>query len=275
MSRSLSKLLHQRPQSTTPEILTLIVSLAPSLRAFRHMQLAGRLFCATPSQQFAVRCRWRTLDPNGAYVLPSGLRDGPHVHEKYSGNAVAFHIYRNGRRHGLQYKKCDIWFRPGPIFSQCMRVDGKRHGIRRARYLSGQLYIQSMYADGKLQGEYRSWYESGQLKIQGTYIDGELHGEYRTWYKSGQLRMSRTYVAGLRQGIAYAYYESGQLQIQGECIGDNLHGAMLYHYESGQLAEQCTYVNGVRHGSRFRYYESGQLRKHTVYVDGVKQMTNG
>lgn len=232
---------------STPETRTLIIAVTPNLATLRVTQMASNQLKLSPSVMYAVRCHWRTLGDSGAMVLPSGRRDGPHMHSKHSDEVIAIDVYRNGLRHGLQHTYYEPITNVGmQIYQQSTRIDGVRQGCQLTWHPSGTLHSQYTYVDGVLHGLGQIWYKSGQLACSSMYANGLLHGEYRTWYESGQLRTICTYVRGRTQGDTYDYYESGQLRMQ------------------------CSYVNDVWHGHRSRYHESGPLHEYAVYVNGKK-----
>ena len=64
---------------------------------------------------------------------------------------------------------------------------GRKQGIEKEYYPSGELRSLTSYVDGILNGLYRQWYPNGNPKIETTYLNGKLNGLYRTWYENGKL----------------------------------------------------------------------------------------
>ncbi len=65
--------------------------------------------------------------------------------------------------------------------------NGKKHGIERQYYTSGQLWVETTYQNGMMQGWNKRWYKNGVLALECTYIKNVINGNYRKWYDNGQL----------------------------------------------------------------------------------------
>lgn len=173
------------------ETIVTITMLAPSLLAFKHMQLTHRAFLLTAQQQFMVRCRWRLVQCfrrnvmgylKHEYALPSGRVDGACVIVRHNGSIYTCGQRVNGRRHG----KYQVWH-------ACVRT---------------HLWARRTYICGVMHGEYLLWHESGHLRERCFYVDNEQHGECFTWDQSGNPIDCRTYINGIFQPPARTFADA-------------------------------------------------------------------
>ena len=118
-------------------------------------------------------------------------------------------------------EKSDSEFRLSYVTSY---VNGKKHGIEKKYYESGQLLWEIPFVNGKRHGIWKGYYESGQLLWETPYINGEAHGIGKGYYESGQLRAEIPFVNGKRHGIEKGYYKSGQLRWEIPYVNGKIHG---------------------------------------------------
>jgi uncharacterized protein len=180
--------------------------------------------------------------------------------------------------------------------------NGKKNGVNRAYYPSGQLFREISYVDNIQNGPIKCYSPTGNLTsewmmVNGIrngiskrfndfsgyflsseefYINDELNGISKTYYRSGKLRSEAIYLLGDINGLYKEYDEQGGV-IKSELFKIDISinnrdtvKHVLSYFENGDLKRDYTKVNGKLNGVEKRYYESGALQHETAYVDGKK-----
>lgn len=94
--------------------------------------------------------------------------------------------------------------------------------------------------DGRRTGLWKFWYESGQLRWQGEYRDGKVDGNAIHWYENGQIHLSGEYHDDKQDGDFKAWHENGQLWWVGRYVNDRKEGAFRFWHEDGSVDEDRT-----------------------------------
>ena len=71
--------------------------------------------------------------------------------------------------------------------------DGKRNGLRRGWYHSGELKFEGYFKNGWNNGSYKNWYENGNLEKESFFEMGVTVGSYKNWSNNGKLIKERFY----------------------------------------------------------------------------------
>jgi antitoxin component YwqK of YwqJK toxin-antitoxin module len=100
--------------------------------------------------------------------------------------------YRAGKKEGVSKK----WWESGNLKYERSFKDGKQNGFSRGWYEDGQLWFERNFTDGKLNGLRKGWHENGQLKFEYNYRDSKRDGLSRKWYDNGLLDYQSNYKDG-------------------------------------------------------------------------------
>jgi antitoxin component YwqK of YwqJK toxin-antitoxin module len=73
---------------------------------------------------------------------------------------------------------------------------GKKHGIEKRYYLSGEIEREIPYINNKKHGIQKWYYQSGRIEWETLYNHGELHGIHKEYYKSGEIKKILLYENG-------------------------------------------------------------------------------
>jgi antitoxin component YwqK of YwqJK toxin-antitoxin module len=103
--------------------------------------------------------------------------------------------------------------------------------------------INGYIKNGKKDGVWRNWYASGQLENEWTLVNGEIDGMRRSWYKSGQLMSEGGYLNGNQEGVRRGWYENGQLMLESSFVNDRRDGVWTVWNKHGDVLSEETYVN--------------------------------
>ena len=66
-------------------------------------------------------------------------------------------------------------------------------------YDGRRLMSSEYWKDGRRVGIYKEWYYSGQLMLEGNYKNGKKDGLWTEWEKDGRLKYRRNYKDGIEQ----------------------------------------------------------------------------
>lgn len=121
---------------------------------------------------------------------------------------------------------------------------GKRHGVTKSWYDSGQLLGEETFADGLKQGLERVWHENGQLMSITNYKDDKRHGVTRMWHKNGQVWAEENYEDGEEHGVSRSWYDNGNLQSVTPYRYGKFHGVSERWNEYGRKETKLCFLNG-------------------------------
>ena len=98
--------------------------------------------------------------------------------------------------------------------------DGKRNGLRRGWYHSGELKFEGYFKNGWNNGSYKNWYENGNLEKESFFEMGVKVGSHKNWSNNGKLIKERFYQKLSRTSSKLVkrvkYLETGEI-ISKEC----------------------------------------------------------
>lgn len=84
----------------------------------------------------------------------------------------------------------------------------------------GDVSALNKYKDGKKNGLWRTYYQTGQLKTEGRYSAGLKEGVHKEWAKDGILLLEGIYAQGKANGLMKWYHERGHLAGEGNMVDD-------------------------------------------------------
>lgn len=117
-------------------------------------------------------------------------------------------------------------------------------------------YIEQQYIDGKKDGVWRIYYPSGQLHKEGTMKKGQDHGRYREYHPNGQMQYEYFYDLGKKTGKWLSWYENGVPYTERHFVNDQLHGKVYVWDEQGNLAKEYDYRNSILVDSKMHFKEN-------------------
>ena len=80
--------------------------------------------------------------------------------------------------------------------------------VRKMKYLKSGNYVL-----GKKEGVFKKFYNTGELEINCIYNENKNNGEYIRYYKNGKIDTKGIYVEGLKHGI-WEYFDQDGLLLQ-------------------------------------------------------------
>lgn len=139
-------------------------------------------------------------------------------------------------------KTCKIYFEDDStqLRAEGRIRDGKREGMWRFYYESGQIQGSLMFEDGEPTGKGLLYYdeEDGGTKAQADFEDGQIEGTYLEYYSNGESKTSIEYSEGKPDGEAKFYYDSGNIKIEGEYKEGLKQGKWRHYTETGDLMDK-------------------------------------
>jgi hypothetical protein len=83
------------------------------------------------------------------------------------------------------------------------------------------LIAEGNYISGKKEGVWREYYDSGELMIEEHYCKGVMHGRFCSFHKNGKVLSEGMFVHGSREGVFRVYDETGK-HIKSLCFVQNV-----------------------------------------------------
>ncbi len=128
--------------------------------------------------------------------------------------------------------------------------------------------IFNQYLKGKKDGLWKEYYATGQLKCEGSYIVGKKEGIHREWAENGQLDLEGNYKDGLEQGLMKWFYD-GHIAGEGLMKDGKRDGVWkVYSLGNGKLAMESNFKNGNPDGQILKlYHDNGQLSQDNFWLN--------
>lgn len=113
----------------------------------------------------------------------------------------------------LGQEKTGEWsfFKDSKVVSSENYVNGKKNGVSKRWYTTGELLEESTWKDDKLDGIYRSYFQDGKLYQESNYVQGQRSGPFKTWFSDGTLELDGFYMSDVRHKDWLYYDNSGVL----------------------------------------------------------------
>ncbi len=185
-----------------------------------------------------------------------------------------------------------VWGKSNVTHTEGQMSNGKRVGLWKTYWHTGQIHTKSNYRLGKFHGMRELWFENGLKDAVSQWNMGELTYEKR-FYKSGKIKHEKRWdLNGEEDGIHLEYEENGKYlkttYQNGEALSwqrYNENGQMLsdeknlgegkvwsksYH-PNGQLSAEGLNYGVQKLGEWKLYYPNGQLNMVANFFKGVKK----
>lgn len=180
---------------------------------------------------------WKVYDTNGNIKLEGNYVNGkpiglfkffyPDGHKKALINnldsgkvtyATLFHENGNLMAKGkyLKQQKDSLWQyfdqENGKLLSEEFYSDGKKQGIVKTYYPSGEVAEEVTYKNDVKDGPWKQYFTDGAIKGKGTYVNGEPDGMYIMYHINGNVQVSGKYAAGEKEGVWVYLSSIGQME---------------------------------------------------------------
>jgi len=148
-------------------------------------------------------------------------------------------------------------------------VAGKKHGVWRWWYASGQLQSEVTFVHGLREGHETGWHENGNKSAEGENRGGHREGPWDFWYKSGAFQHRYIYRQGKQHGEYVWNLEDGSPRARGQFFEGRRVGQWTWHAEPQH--EKITRGHddqGRNHGEDAGWYPGGQIAYRRFYDHG-------
>jgi len=122
---------------------------------------------------------------------------------------------------------------------------GKKTGVWKLYYESGNLKKQSTFKDDSENGEEIFWFENGKLEKKGSYINGKLNGKYEWYFENAQKKQEGFFVNGKEDSTWREWFENGNAKMVGHFTHFEKNGNWTWWDETGKITASKNYKNGL------------------------------
>ena len=148
-------------------------------------------------------------------------------------------------------------------------VAGKKHGVWRWWYASGQLQSEVAFVGGLRQGHETGWHENGNKSAEGENRDGHREGAWDFWYASGAFQQRYFYLRGKTNGEYVWNLEDGAPRARGHFSHGKRVGSWTWHAEpQHEKVSREHDAQGRHHGEDAAWYPGGQIAYRRQYDHG-------
>jgi len=179
---------------------------------------------------------------------------------------------------GLKQGYWIIYFTDNPAQkkSEGKYVDGKKEGVWKTYFPSGQIKQEITYINNSPNGYAKIYYEDGKVSEEGIWKGNKWVGEYKFYHKNGQVAYDWNYNNnGKREGEQKYFYENGNKMIEGTWANGKESGTIKEYDENGKLKVEKTFNDGKLDVNTVKIYENGQqVTNHTEENNADVQNNN-
>jgi len=171
--------------------------------------------------------------------------------------------------------------------------EGKRQGLWKEYYPTGELKSQGHYSNSNQEGEWKFYFENQKVEVEGRYKNGKKEGAWYWYYPNSALLQEENWSQGKLDGEFVEYNENGEITVKGEYIEGTEEGEWFYtqgnaiekgvYYdgmrtglwttkwrENGTLISEIEYDQNLFHGKHNIYYPNGKIRETGKYSGGER-----
>ncbi|MFT5546936.1 toxin-antitoxin system YwqK family antitoxin, partial [Rheinheimera aquimaris] len=229
---------------------------------------AGEQLQYYPNGELSKRVTYHTTErsANGQFPLHG-------ISEIYQENGLLFDLsnYVLGERDGVHKR-----YMEDKLVEESYYKAGKRHGLSKTFYSSGEPREHNTYVDGQLTGPFKSWHINGMLREEGERKDGQLTGRYQLFYDTGKPQKLEHYAIEKKasdykfalEGKYQQWAGNGDLTQEGNYADNKRHGNWIT-YQQGEKSREQEFITGKAEG-RFVDYYQGRRRTSGYYLNNQK-----
>ncbi len=167
------------------------------------------------------------------------------------------------------------------ISSEYFYSKGKKTGLSKSFFTSGNQMFKENFIDGVLDGEWNSYYDGGEIKEKKQYSLSKLQGECISYFETGVIKEKKQYSNDILEGDYVLNYDNGNKKIVGIYRNNQMNEVWTYYYANGGIEASLKFKNGDggnpgasgipkngRDGTCKFYYPNGKLKE-------LSEMSNG
>jgi len=168
--------------------------------------------------------------------------------------------------------------------------NGKRQGLWREFYLSGELKSEGHYINSNQDGVWKFYFEKQKVEVEGRYKNGKKEGTWYWYYPNGEVLQEENWYQGKLDGVFVEYDENGNVSVKGSYLEGTEEGEWVYSQgtaiekgvysdgmrtglwitkqRDGRLISEIEYEQDLFHGKYILYYDTGKIRLTGKYSNG-------
>ncbi len=151
-------------------------------------------------------------------------------------------------------------------------ANGKRTGIWRKNYKSGNLRYTGEFVNGKEKGTFKFYDNRRMVKGPSVIKEFSLNSDIanvKFFTEKGKVKAEGKMKGKHRIG-QWKYYFINRKPLSIENYKDGkLDGILKNFYSNGNLTNEVTYINGIKNGISKTYAEDGKLIEKVTYKNGI------
>lgn len=220
---------------------------------------------AGPAKDFTGEWTERDADGKvtGIFKYRDGVRHGPYQTFDKNGEPLSEGQYNAGNLDGIQRIKQE-----GGARTEVPYVDGKRSGVEKSWYPSGQIAVEAPWVDGVQEGAVVFYAEDGAIQANIPYYQGKIEGVQKTWYADGQRQGEESYRNNELHGPSEFWTQDGKPHIKLQYFNGKMNGLQTWYHPDGSKMREANFSQGIPDGKWQEWDESGKLIRDEIYEMG-------
>lgn len=193
-------------------------------------------------------------------------------------------IYRNGYKDGNHTewysngkKKFDYQYSQGKMLDGEYKIWDEAGGVKKIEvYKNNKLLKSESYKSGKRNGITKEYYSSGELKTEMNYVNDVLSGKATSFTEQGKKTSEATYLGGKKSGAEIQYDDNGRVILKTEYDNaSNPTSTVEYKYDNkGNVISEMHYdSNHLLNGVCFEKWDVSLTKWKRKYNHGQIEQT--
>lgn len=187
--------------------------------------------------------KWQKTWPGGKLMYQGQFKDGKPVGEWtrfYEGGQVKAKINYTENSDSAFAQLFDEW---GKKIAEGAYVNEKREG--KWIFFSNNVKIsEEEFSEGRKHGISRTYYPTGEVLEESEWENGTREGNYRVFFKNGKPYMQCKFSNGKRNGLCLSYFQNGRIEMEATYKNNLRHGEWKFYNEHGEYLYMLKYDNG-------------------------------
>lgn len=147
------------------------------------------------------------------------------------GTVESYTYYKNEQKQEVKHGDYKKISKDGKPLEEGNYDEGKRDGVWKFYYPTGDLREMSTYKSNMRDGAYEFYNNKKALQKKGQYVKNRMVGAWTFYYPSGKLKDEKNYMENKENGEAKEYFETGNLKSSG-VYKNGLKDSVWYDYNS-------------------------------------------
>jgi antitoxin component YwqK of YwqJK toxin-antitoxin module len=189
---------------------------------------------------------WKKKAPNGTLIYAGEFKDNKPIGEfkRYfeNGSVKSLMVFSEEN----DSVPTTMFYDNGKKASEGIYLNKQKVGEwKYFSYYRGHLSATESFVQGKREGIEKKYFETGNVSEETDWVNDKKQGAWKLFYSNGTIKSEATYTQGVLEGYYKVYFSNGVMEIYGFYKNGMPHGNWQYFSETSKLKTQIEYNMGL------------------------------